>query len=77
MKNKLEYHDFWDVFMDEYLPSKISNEWLVQNDSFVEETVNMAFRNYELSDMDDKIAMRFLSEFFLLTFLYFKDFNIY
>lgn len=77
MKNKLEYHDFWDVFMDEYLPSKISNEWLVQNDSFVEETVNMAFRNYELSDMDDKIAMRLLSEFFLLTFLYFKDFNIY
>lgn len=77
MKNKLEYHDFWDVFMDEYLPSKISNEWLVQNDSFVEETVNMAFRNYELSDMDEKIAMRLLSEFFLLTFLYFKDFNIY
>lgn len=73
---KLEYHDFWEIFVDEYLPSKISNDWLISNEPFIEETVNSHYRAYELGDVSDKIIMRILSEVLLLAFIHFKEYNV-
>lgn len=76
MIEKLDYHDFWDIFMQEYLPAKITDDWLLTNEAFIEELINSNYRTYELGYISDKIVMRQLAEILLLCFVYFREYNI-
>lgn len=70
------YHDFYQTFIDEHLPLKITGEWLNEFEEYVDETVFIFHRMYDIGNLSEPVAYRLLSTVLETSFIHFKSNNL-
>lgn len=70
---KTDYHDFYQIFIDEYLPLKITGEWLTDYEEYMDEVVFLFHRMYDMGNLDEHVAYRLLSSVVETSFVHFKN----
>lgn len=73
----MEFKEFWNVFTQEYLPNKISDDWLESNEEFIEESVHSIYRFYQKSDIEYGILMNILSEILINAYTSFREHSMF
>ncbi len=70
---KTDYHDFYQIFIDEYLPLKITGEWLTDYEEYVDEVVFLFHRMYDMGNLSEPVALRLLASVIETSFVHFKN----
>ena len=73
---KTNYHDFYQIFIDEYLPLKITGEWLVDYEEYVDEVVFLFHRMYDTGNLMETVAYRLLASVVETSFVHMKSNNL-
>lgn len=73
---KTDYHDFYQIFIDDYLPLKISGEWLVDYEEYVDEIVFMFHRMYDIGNVTEPVAYRLLASVLETSYVHMKSNNL-